>query len=194
MKLSSVPARPERIARSDAELMRALASGELGPLGELYDRYHDDVRQFARRACSRDGDVDDVVHDTFLTAARAAAAYDGRPCARPFLIGVAAQLVRRRRRVWARWAEVLEAFGWAHDQSAPRTPEEVAGTAEVVARVERALSHLSEEKRLVLLLFEREGLSGEEIARALDIPVGTVWTRLHHARADMRRALKGRLE
>ena len=39
------------------------------------------------------------------------------------------------------------------------------------------------------LLVEREGLSGEEVARALDIPVNTVWTRLHHARNDLRRAL-----
>jgi RNA polymerase sigma factor (sigma-70 family) len=181
-------------AGTDAGLMRALSTGALGPLGELYDRYHDDVRQFARRACSRPADVDDVVHDTFLTAARAAGSYDGRPCARPFLVGIAAQLVRQRRRVWARWAEVMEQFVSSQPAAAPHTPEDDAQAAEKAAHVERALGRLTEEKRLVLLLFEREGLSGEEVARALDIPVGTVWTRLHHARADMRRALKGRNE
>ena len=118
MKSSSSSARLERLhpvggaarpsakgeSRSDPELMSALAAGELGALGVLYDRYHEDVRQFARRACAREADADDVVHDTFLTASRAATSYDGRPCARPFIIGVAAQLVRQRRRVWARWA------------------------------------------------------------------------------------------
>jgi RNA polymerase sigma factor (sigma-70 family) len=186
--------RSERPERGDAELMQALAGGELGPLGELYDRYQDDVRQFVRRACSGQGDVDDVVHDTFLALSRAAASYDGRASARPFLVGIAAQLVRRRRRVWVRWAEVLEAFVSAQTESVERTPEDLAESAEKTERVERALGRLTEEKRLVLLLFEREGLSGEEIARALDIPVGTVWTRLYHARSDMRRALKGRHE
>jgi RNA polymerase sigma-70 factor (ECF subfamily) len=169
--------------------MHGLAQGELGPLGDLYDRYHADVRQFARRACARAEDVDDVVHDTFLTVSRAAASYDGRPCARPFLIGVAAQVVRQRRRVWARWAEVLSAFVSTHDEPPHETPEDRAARAETAERLDRALARLSEEKRLVVLMFEREGLSGEEIARALDIPLGTVWTRLFHARADLRRSL-----
>src|SRR5262249_55251561 len=142
----------------------------------------------------REGDADDVVHDTFLKASRAAASYDGRACARPFLVGIAARVVRQRRRVWVRWTVVLESFGSTQTSPGPRTPEDLAETAQTAARLERALSRLSEEKRLVLLLFEREGLSGDEVARALDIPVGTVWTRLYHARADLRRALKGRLE
>ncbi len=183
---------PAPVERTDPELMAALASGELSALGLLYNRYHEDVRQFARRACAREADADDVVHDTFLTASRAAGSYDGRPCARPFLVGVAAQLVRQRRRVWARWAEVLEAFVSSQIEGVQRTPEDHAETAETAAQLERALARLTEEKRLVLLLFEREGLSGEEVAHALDIPVGTVWTRLHHARADLRRALKGK--
>jgi RNA polymerase sigma-70 factor (ECF subfamily) len=170
--------------------MQGLAQGELGPLGDLYDRYHADVRQFARRACARAADVDDVVHDTFLTVSRAAVSYDGRPCARPFLIGVAAQIVRQRRRVWARWAEVLSELVSTYDEPTRETPEERAVRGETADRLDRALARLSEEKRLVVLMFEREGLSGEEIARALGIPLGTVWTRLYHARADLRRSLQ----
>ena len=192
MKTTSSPARLERLEPSDAELMVALAAGELGPLGELYDRYHEAVRHFARRACAHPADVDDVVHDTFLTASRAAGSYDGRPCARPFLVGIAAQLVRQRRRLWARWTEVLQSFVSNRSDEAPRTPEDHAQAAETAERLERALGRLTEEKRLVLLLFECEGLSGEEVARALGIPLGTVWTRLHHARADMRRTLGGK--
>ena len=188
---SSLPARLPRPERSDAELMGALAGGDLGPLGELYDRYHEAVRQFARRACAHPEDVDDVVHDTFLTASRAAGSYDGRACARPFLVGIAAQLVRQRRRLWARWTEVLHSFVSTRSEETPRTPEDDAEAAQTALRLERALARLTDEKRLVLLLFEREGLSGEDIARALGIPLGTVWTRLFHARADMRRALGG---
>ncbi len=192
MKQSAARPVSRELERTDPELMAALAGGELGALGVLYDRYHDDVRQFARRACAREADVDDVVHDAFLTASRAAPSYDGRPCARPFLVGVAAQLVRQRRRVWARWSEVLESFVSSQTEAPERTPEDHAETAETAEHIERALARLTEEKRLVILLFEREGLSGEEVAVALGIPVGTVWTRLYHARADLRRALRGK--
>ena len=183
---------PAGAPATDADLMRMLAAGELGPLGELYDRYHHDVRQFVRRACSSPEDVDDVVHDTFLTASRAAVNYDGRPCARPFLIGIAARLLRARRRLWARWAEVLSEFVSTQDEETDRTPEDHVQATEDAARLDRALEGLTEEKRIVLLLFEREGWSGEEVAKALEIPLGTVWTRLFHARAEMRRALSGR--
>jgi RNA polymerase sigma-70 factor (ECF subfamily) len=149
------------------------------------------VRQFAHRACGRAGETDDVVHDTFLVVYRTAGAYDGRLCARPYLVGIAAQLVRERRRRWARWSEVLAAFVSTQHDASSHTPEDDATTAEAAERLDRALARLSTEKRLVLLLFEREGFSGEEVARALDIPLGTVWTRLHHARAELRRALQG---
>lgn len=56
-------------------------------------------------------------------------------------------------------------------------------------RFDAALARLPEEKRLVVLLIEGEGLSGDEVARILDIPAGTVWTRLHYAREELRRAL-----
>ena len=70
-----------------------------------------------------------------------------------------------------------------------RTPEDAASTTEEMRRFDDALGRLTEEKRLVFLLVEREGLSGEDVARALDIPVNTVWTRLHHARNGLRKAL-----
>ena len=180
-------ARPER---SDPDLMRALANGDLGPLGELYDRYHDDLLQFARRACAPSEDPDDIVHDAFLTVARASASYDGRPCARPFLIGVVAQILRQRRRLWMRWTEVLHEFVEIRHDVTDRTPEDFAVQADDGARVTRALARLTAEKRLVVLMIEREGMSGEEVAGALGIPLGTVWTRLHHARNELRRSLK----
>ncbi len=57
------------------------------------------------------------------------------------------------------------------------------------AEVEHALGRISEVKRITLLLAEVEGLSCAEIAEVLDVPIGTVWTRLHAARREIRRAL-----
>jgi RNA polymerase sigma factor (sigma-70 family) len=173
----------------DAELIRRVAEGDLGPLGVLYDRYHDDVRQFVARATAGGGDADDLTHDTFLTLSTIAARYDGRPSARPFLLGIAAQLVRRRRRGLVRWARALITFADGASAASAATPEAAAVGSQEMQRFEQAMAALSEDKRLVFLLIEREGMSGEDVARALEIPVNTVWTRLHYARAELRRTL-----
>jgi RNA polymerase sigma-70 factor (ECF subfamily) len=69
------------------------------------------------------------------------------------------------------------------------TPEQEASVNEEMRTFDGALEGLSEEKRLVFLMVEREGLSGAEVAAALGIPVKTVWTRLHYARSEIRAAL-----
>jgi RNA polymerase sigma factor (sigma-70 family) len=178
-----------RAEENDADLVRRVAEGDLSPLGVLYDRHHESLRQFVARATDRGGDTDDITHEAFLTLARIAGKYDGRASARPFLLGIAAQLVRRRRRGLMRWAQALASLAGAAPDQRVRTPEDAASTREELRRFDEALARLTEEKRLVFLLVEREGLSGDEVARALEIPVNTVWTRLHHARNDLRKAL-----
>jgi RNA polymerase sigma factor (sigma-70 family) len=188
----SEPAGGAEAQASDAELMKRIGEGDLGPLGVLYDRYHADVRQFIAHATSGGGDTEDLTHDTFLTLSSIASRYDGRATARPFLIGIAAQLVRRRRRGVMRWARALATFSWSAGEATPLTPEISAAGTEEMRRFEEALAHLSDDKRLVFLLVEREGLSGEEVASSLEIPVNTVWTRLHYARSELRRACSER--
>ena len=174
---------------SDADLLNRIGEGDLAPLGVLYDRHHDRVRQFVIRATAGGAHADDLVHETFLMLARIAGRYDGRASARPLLLGVAAQLVREQRRRAARWTEVLKSFAMTTGGRASPTPEATATVSEEMRRFDAALSRLSEEKRLVVLLVEAEGLSGEEAARALGVPLNTVWTRLHYAREELRRAL-----
>lgn len=174
---------------TDADLVRRVSDGDLSPLGTLYDRHHEGVRQFVTRATAGGADADDITHEAFLTLAKIAGRYDGRASARPFLLGIAAQLVRRRKRGLMRWTMAITSFAGLRADERPRTPEEDATVTEEMRRFEQALGRLTEEKRMVFLLIEREGLSGEEVARALSIPVNTVWTRLHHARNELRRAL-----
>jgi RNA polymerase sigma factor (sigma-70 family) len=169
----------------DPELFAAIVDGELWPLGILFDRYHEPVRQFLLRATARGADVDDLVQETFLTASRAADAYDGRASARPFLIGVAAQLVRRRRRTMARVRAMLVGVSIA-PAPGPPTPEDNVSAADETRAVRAAIARLADEQRLLLVMIEYEGLSGPEVARVLDVPVGTVWRRLHDARAALR--------
>jgi RNA polymerase sigma-70 factor, ECF subfamily len=169
---------------SDPELMQQLATGQLGALGELYDRYQAPLRGFIARATRDAHDVDDLVHATFLAAAKSADRYDGRSSCRPWLIGIAAQLLRRRRQTFSRLLAVLAAL-----QRTQHTTSDPRAALQARTDVERALQRLSEPKRLTLLMAEVEGLSCAEISEALAVPIGTVWTRLHAARRELRQAL-----
>jgi RNA polymerase sigma factor (sigma-70 family) len=174
---------------SDPDLVRQLASGEIGALGELYDRYREPVLRFVVRATSNAEDVDDLVHATFLAAATSASRYDGRPSCRPWLVGIAAQLLRRRRRSLGLFFSVLSSLRGARSTATDPRP-----ALQARADVELALGRLSEVKRITLLLAEVEGLSCAEIAEALGVPIGTVWTRLHTARREVRQTLGETLE
>jgi RNA polymerase sigma-70 factor, ECF subfamily len=170
---------------SDPEIMTRLAGGEIGALGELYDRHSEALRRFVSRATSEAEDVDDLVHATFLEAVKIAARYDGRPSCRPWLAGIAAQLVRRRRRSFGRLLAVLSSLHFTRRATTDPRP-----AVQARADVERALGRISEIKRITLLLAEVEGLSCQEIAETLGIPIGTVWTRLHAARRELRQMLQ----
>jgi len=142
------------------------------------------VHRFIVRVTRDPHDADDLLQATFLAAAKSAARFDSRGSCRPWLIGIAATLIRRRRRTFARLVGLLSAFGSIQQRVADPRP-----ALQARADVERALAALSEAKRLTLLMAEVEGLSCTEIAQALEIPIGTVWTRLHAARRELREAL-----
>ena len=171
---------------ADPELMRQLASGDVAALGELYDRHHEPVRRFVARATSDAEDVDDLVQATFLAAAQTAARYDGRASCRPWLIGIAVHLLRRRRQAFGRFHAVLASLTGRKAASIDPRP-----ALHAHYDVERALLQISETKRITFLMVEVERLSCAEVAAMLRVPIGTVWTRLHAARRELRRALEG---
>ena len=179
------PAKRNAPQASDPDIMGRLANGEIGALGELYDRHHEPVRRFIARATSDAEDVDDLVHATFLAAAKSSGRYDGRPSCRPWLIGIAAQLLRRRRQGFSRLLAVLSSL-----KGSQATMVDPQPTLQARSDVERALGRISETKRVTFLMARVEGLSCAEIAVALGVPIGTVFTRLHAARRELRQALE----
>jgi len=173
---------------TDAELLRRIAGGEASAMGALFDRHAGPVRRVIQRLGVSSGDVDDLVQATFLDVLDAAASYDGRASARPWLVGLAVICVRRHRRSLARLAARMAA--WAREpEPVVETPEVSAELRDRARRAQRALEELSQKKREVFVLAALEGLPGDEVASALGIPVATVWTRLHHARLELRAAL-----
>lgn len=187
----TVPIRQRQIeaAVSDSELFAKIADGRLDALGALFDRHHSAVRAFVDRMTGGAPDRDDLVQETFLAAARAAASVEPSASARPFLLGVAAQLLRRRRRSFARVRRLLSALSEVVAASPP-DPEQATVSRREQVRLERAIAALDHERREVFLLVEVGGLSGVEAARALEIPAGTAWRRLHEARRELRAAME----
>jgi RNA polymerase sigma-70 factor, ECF subfamily len=182
----SAPQRSMRTSSEtpDAALMSRIAGGDLGALGNLYDRYARDLLRFTRRITSSE-DAEDVVQNTFLRVLQRAARYDASvTSARPWLFGIAARVAQERRRALRRFTATLVAFG----TSPPRSPPSPTETRRDLAK---ALARLSAAKRITLILADVEGFSSKEIARMLSIPVGTVWTRLHHARRQFKIAYEG---
>jgi RNA polymerase sigma-70 factor (ECF subfamily) len=164
--------------------MRRLARGEIGALGEIYDRHHVAVRRFIARATGSVHDADDLVHTTFLTLPKVAASFDPSRSCRAWLFGIAVRVLRRHRTAAARLARAL--FRWQEGRpTAPPHPEPVLHAREDLLSVQRALGAMSEKNRITIFMADVEGLSCDEIAAALGIPIGTVWRRLHDARRQL---------
>jgi RNA polymerase sigma-70 factor (ECF subfamily) len=178
-------------ARTDADLLESIAGEDLGALGELYDRYHVDVRRVIERVTRRSADVDDLVQVTFLALRSLARGFVGTGSARGWLCGIAVRLASRNERGVRRWMRVLTSLPFSVAAAPPVTPEsEVSGREELVV-LERALWKMSAKKRAAFVLVEVEGVPVEDVALALQIPVASVRTRLFHARKELRKALRG---
>jgi len=188
--MSQLPARPVPRAEpppdvTDEDLLaESLATPER--FAVIFDRYAPVVHGYlARRVGAL---ADDLVSETFLLAFRGRVGYvPDRAPVRAWLFGIATNLVRRRARDEERR---YRALGRAAGHAAPTTElDEVAGRVDAEAlrgELADALAALSGDDRDVLLLWTYLQLSYAEIAAALDVPVGTVRSRLHRARGKVR--------
>jgi RNA polymerase sigma-70 factor (ECF subfamily) len=187
----TAPARMAPLPVPDHELIASVARGNLDALGVLFERYEPALRRYLGRLGIARSDADDLVQATFLDVVRASARFDPQYSARSWLFGIASMIVRRHRRSVVRAAaRVATWIGLQRGQpSATLTPADAFENDRALRAFARAFERLAPKKREVFVLVTLEGLSGEEAAAALGIPVNTVWTRLHHARRELRVAL-----
>lgn len=159
-------------------------------LSELFERHADDVARWAQRLGGPGIDVEDVVQDVFLVAQRKWGGFRGDSRPGTWLFRITHHLVRarRRRRIFA-WLPLGSFGGSALGETEPEDPpdptpgaDERLARGESDAEVHRALSRLHDRYRTVLVLFELEGLSGQQIAELLEMKVEGVWLCLHRAR------------
>jgi RNA polymerase sigma factor (sigma-70 family) len=177
------PTAPSDATTDAAVITRSLAHPQV--FATVFDRHYDAIHQYLARRGGLDL-ADDVAAQTFMVAFERRASFRAAaaPTARPWLFGIATNLLRNRRRAERRALSALA---------------EVAASALVTGQnaafpesghLGDALASLDADQRDALLLYAWEGLRYEEIAVALGVPVGTVRSRLARARARLRAALE----
>ncbi|HEY7486153.1 MAG TPA: RNA polymerase sigma factor [Streptosporangiaceae bacterium] len=175
---------------SDAEVIEK-SRREPECFAVIFDRY---FQQIHRYVASRIGlaAADDVAAETFLAAFDQRARYDlARPVARAWLYGIATHLIGRHRRAEMRMYRALARSAVDGDDGghADRVAERISAE-QLQPQLAAGLIELSEGDRNVLLLIACGQLGYDEVALALDIPAGTVGSRLHRARKHLRQALE----
>jgi RNA polymerase sigma-70 factor (ECF subfamily) len=170
----------------DRDLILRSRNGDRQAFGALVRRYQQRVHALGIRLLGSSDDADDLVQETFLRAWRALDRFDpGRPLA-PWLARIATNralstLAGRSRR---RMEEIAESL-----PSGVPLPDEDESRRRFRERVQRALLRLPDDQRAVIALRAGEELSYREIAEVLDVPIGTVMSRLSRAREALRRSL-----
>jgi RNA polymerase sigma-70 factor (ECF subfamily) len=152
---------------------------------EIYERWFDDVVGWLYALGAPMSETEDLAQEIFLVVRRKLGRFDGGNLA-GWLYRIAQLTVRdHRRRAWFRnlvlRRQEVDFSKMPHAASSPARSYE---TAETRHRFQMMVSKMSEKLRTTFVMFEVEGYSGEEIARIQDIPLGTVWTRLHRARKE----------
>jgi RNA polymerase sigma-70 factor (ECF subfamily) len=163
---------------------------------ELYDRFRRPVWRLARRMTDSEEEALDATQEIFLRVWRGLAGYRGEAKLSTWVFQIAWNYLRWHRRRTGRQHQLLDTATEGSERAIEGTadpapdPERRAAAADLLARVEVALGELGEGHRVILWLRDGEGLSYREIARVLDLPMGTVRSRLARAR----RALKALVE
>jgi RNA polymerase sigma-70 factor (ECF subfamily) len=184
----------------EATLVDRCRRRDMEAFGKLVDAYQNRVFGFVRRMINNPEEAADVTQDVFVRAFQNFDRFDGRSSLRTWLFRIAYNLcIDRARRSDRRVTEValIEPGdeGETMDIADVRwQPEQFALDDELMAVLEQGIRSMSEKLRSVLLLHDREEMPYEEIAKLLDVPIGTVKSRLFLARAHLQNTLKPYLE
>jgi RNA polymerase sigma factor (sigma-70 family) len=168
-------------------LLTAVARGDQDALRALYERHALAMLRLIRRLTSSSGIAEEILQEAWLAAWQSATSFRGDSSIRSWLLGVARRQAHNRLR---RVSPILVDLDQAIDLVDPRpgVEDQVLAGAEQ-ERVAEAVRALPEHLREVLVLVLVEELPYQEVSAVLDIPVGTVKSRMSHARKRLATAL-----
>ena len=182
---------------SDADLVALARERDAEAFRKLVERHQDYVYNAIYHMVGRRQDVDDLAQEVFLNAYRGLPRFEGRSKFTTWLYGIALNSVRgywrRRKRVRVFSTDASADDGPTHQLEADGDdPPEAALRRERVEHVRAAIAELEDDMREIVVLRDIQGLTYDELAETLDVPIGTVKSRLYRARRALRDALAPR--
>lgn len=173
---------------NEIELVTRAQAGDRNAFSELVRNYGQGVVHVIYRMCGDQQVAEDAAQETFIQAWLRLGSFRPGTSLRNWLyriaVNTAIDMLRKEKRILPDAVEELQL------QDPRPGPEALATNSERAAKVQEAVLSLPEASRAVLVLREYEGLSYQEIADALEIPVGTVMSRLNYARKLLREKLE----
>jgi len=189
-----------RVVSTDSTLVERSRRGDADAFCELVDRHKQPVYSFVARSVRNPADAEDLAQDVFVQAFAAIGRYRSEASFKTWVFRIAHnRVIDYARRSRKRAAVTLEPAN-DPDKDDMHAAENFAGPAtddpmtelcrdELSERVRRAVASLSDKLRAVVILYDFEGCSYEDIAAIVGCPVGTVKSRLFNARAELKRKL-----
>jgi RNA polymerase sigma-70 factor (ECF subfamily) len=174
-------------AAEDRVLVERCRNGDIVAWRTLYDRYAQPVFRFVSALGVPPDEREDAAQDVFVAVYRGLRQFRGEAQLSTWIYRIAARHAShlgRRRRV----RSFLSILPW--HETEPEPQPDPAEKASELRLLDRLLDKLSPKKRMVLVLFEIEGLGVNEIANVMGCPANTVWSRLRHARAELVKAAR----
>lgn len=187
------------VSKPDQDLITECLAGQTQAFGDLVLRYQNRLFNTLITVLGSAEDARDVAQEAFINAFQKLHTFRGRSAFYSWLFRIALNSAASRKRKMNRVAVSIEA---SRDQSGVEPldrhpgsrPEHALELSEQQGAVRAALAELAEEFRTALVLKEMENLTYEEIAEIVGCPIGTVRSRIHRARAELRERLQGLLQ
>lgn len=173
----------------DRELIEKLKTGDLEALGDLYDRYRSQIHRTALAITHDPAAAEDILQECFLRVYNYASRINSDLPLGPWLYRVTVNLSYTWTKRHHSKTVSIEAFIERLTSPPGQAPETSAERSETKAKIQRAIDSLPFGQKVVIVLYYLNGMNLKEIADILDCPVGTVKSRLFHARENLREQL-----
>ncbi|MFP4321146.1 MAG: RNA polymerase sigma factor [Anaerolineales bacterium] len=179
---------------TETALLCAAQEGDMDAFEDLQQRLEGPLTRFVRRLTGAGNVEDDIVQDVFITLYLKLGEIDPPEKLRPYLFRVARnrcydELRRRQRREWLSLDDEPTQLWVSFQQAHGRAPEDATHWMLLLIEVQEAMDDLPALQRDALILYAEEGFSYAEIAEVMNTSLGTIKSRIYHAKQGLRRRL-----
>ena len=175
---------------SDHDLILDVQGGSLDALGMIYDRHRRLVYRTALAICNDPEAAADLLQDVFLRLHRFAGRVDPNRPLEPWLYRVTANQAYTWVKRHHRWTQPLEDIAEWLSSGVKYSPQYISEQDDESRRIQNAIAKLSLPQRIVVVMYYINDLSLHEISEILEIPEGTVKSRLHYGRSALKNHLR----